>query len=206
MSAPETAAAWPLDDGEALVPAIVQDAETLQVLMLGYVNRAAYERTLELGRMTFFSRSRGRLWTKGETSGNTLDVARLAWDCDGDTLLVRARPAGPTCHRGTTSCFGAETAPGLGFLGHLARTVRARRDADAERSYTARLFEGGLPRIAQKVGEEGVETVIAALGSEPGELVSESADLLFHLLVLWEASGVAPEAILDELRRRHAPA
>lgn len=193
---------WP-EDAPDLLPAIVQDADTLQVLMLAYMNRAALEATQASGRVTFYSRSRERLWEKGETSGNTLHLVSLALDCDRDTLLVRARPVGPACHRGTTSCFDDGTAPGVGFLVALAGVIEQRTGADPEESYTARLLAAGLPRIAQKVGEEGVETVIAALAEGKDELRGEAADLLYHLLVLLRAAGVELGEVLDVLRDRH---
>jgi phosphoribosyl-ATP pyrophosphohydrolase/phosphoribosyl-AMP cyclohydrolase len=196
-----TSLEWP--GGDELLPAIVQDAATLQVLMLAWMNREAYERTLESGRVTFYSRSRQRLWTKGESSGNWLELVSATFDCDRDTLLVRARPAGPACHLGTTSCFGDERAPGVGFLARLVQVVRARRGADAAESYTARLLESGVARIAQKVGEESVETVIAATRGAPDELREESADLVYHWLVLLEASGVELDEVVEALRRRH---
>lgn len=191
-------------DDRGLLPVVVQDAATGAVLMVAFADREAVERTVATGEAWFWSRSRGRLWRKGETSGNVLDVVSVTADCDSDALLVRARPRGPTCHRGTASCF-EPAVPGL-ELGWLARVVAERRTADVAASYTARLFAEGLPRIAQKVGEEGVETVIAGLdASEKGRerLVTESADLLFHLLVLLEARGVAPEEVARELERRH---
>jgi phosphoribosyl-ATP pyrophosphohydrolase/phosphoribosyl-AMP cyclohydrolase len=196
---------WPADD-DALLPAVVQDAGTLQVLMLAYMNRAAYEETCRGRRVTFFSRSRGRLWTKGETSGNTLSLVELAFDCDRDTLLVKALPAGPACHLDTTSCFGTETAPGPGFLAWLERVVAARVGADPESSYTARLLDAGLERIAQKVGEEGVETVVAALREDDAALAGEAADLLYHLVVLLQARGLELSDVVETLRDRHANA
>ena len=195
---------WPASD-ETLLPAVVQDAQTLQVLMLAYMNRAAYEATCNSELVTFYSRSRAQLWTKGETSGNTLRLAELSFDCDQDTLLVKAFPAGPACHLQTTSCFGTSTAPGVGFLARLARVVEQRATAAPESSYTARLFDAGLERISQKVGEEGVETVIAALCGDDTALKSEAADLLFHLLVLLHARGLALDDVIEVLRDRHKP-
>jgi phosphoribosyl-ATP pyrophosphohydrolase/phosphoribosyl-AMP cyclohydrolase len=190
------------DKGGGLVPAIVQDASTLQVLMVGYMNRAALERTLESRRVTFFSRSKNRLWEKGETSGHTLELDRLEVDCDGDALLVLAKPMGPTCHRGTTSCFGENDAPGLGFLARLASVIDARRAAPAEESYTARLLAEGVTSIAKKVGEEGVEVAIAAASGD-GRVSEEAADLVYHLLVLLAASESSLEDVADVLRKRH---
>lgn len=195
-------------DDRGLIPVVVQDVGSGAVLMLAYANREAVERTLETGQAHFWSRSRQSPWHKGETSGNTLAVVDVTPDCDGDALLVRARPAGPTCHRGTRSCF--EPNPARLELGWLAAVLESRRGADPEASYTARLLARGIERIAQKVGEEGVETAIAAVsasargGDERRKaLVGEAADLLYHLLVLLEASGVDPSEIGDELLRRH---
>ena len=189
-------------DDRGLIPVVVQDVGSGAVLMLAYANREAVELTLETGQAHFWSRSRQALWRKGETSGNTLAVVEVTPDCDGDALLVRARPAGPTCHRGTRSCF--EPNPARLELGWLASVIADRRGADPETSYTARLLAQGIERIAQKVGEEGVETVIAAVA--PGrraELAGEAADLLYHLLVLLEACGVRPDEIGEVLLRRH---
>jgi phosphoribosyl-AMP cyclohydrolase / phosphoribosyl-ATP pyrophosphohydrolase len=195
-------------DDRGLIPVVVQDVGSGAVLMLAYANREAVERTLETGQAHFWSRSRQSLWRKGETSGNTLAVVDVTPDCDGDALLVRARPAGPTCHRGTRSCF--EPNPARLELGWLAAVLESRRGADPETSYTARLLDRGIERIAQKVGEEGVETAIAAVSASAhgGEarrtaLVGEAADLLYHLLVLLEASGIDPSEIGDELLGRH---
>ena len=205
-----TNAALQFDPVTGLLPAVIQDADTGQVLMLGYVNAAAWEKTLQQGRVTFFSRSKGRLWTKGETSGNFLNVVSLHSDCDSDSVLIMVRPAGPTCHRGTTSCFEqpdqlqAPVAP-VGFLADLERIIQQRHDnpASAPGSYTVSLFEKGLPKIAQKVGEEAVETVIDAVAGHRVTLPGEVADLLYHLLVLLVASGVPLEEVLIELQRRH---
>lgn len=194
---------WPAP-AETLLPAVVQDAETQQVLMLAYMNRAAYEATCSGGLVTFYSRSRARLWTKGETSGNTLHLVELTFDCDRDTLLVKALPAGPACHLETTSCFGTATAPGVGFLAQLVRVIEQRAGADPESSYTASLLDSGLERIAQKVGEEGVETVIAALRQDDAALAGEAADLLYHLLVLLQARDLPFADIVEALRARHS--
>ena len=195
-------------DDRGLIPVVVQDVGSGAVLMLAYANREAVERTLETGQVHFWSRSRQALWRKGETSGNTLAVVEVTPDCDGDALLVRARPAGPTCHRGTRSCFEPNAA--RLELGWLAAVLESRRGADPETSYTARLLGKGIERVAQKVGEEGVETAIAAVsasirgGDERRKaFVGEGADLLYHVLVLLEASGVDPSEIGDELIRRH---
>ena len=186
-----------------LLPAIVQDAETRQVLMLGYMNRAALTETLESGFVTFFSRSKGRLWQKGESSGNRLAIVTILPDCDNDTLLVTAVPAGPTCHLGTTSCFGSAGAEGVGFLAHLSRVVAERAKADASESYTARLIGEGLPRIAQKVGEEGVEIALAAVTRDREGCIEETADLLYHLTVLMEAKGFGWDHVGAKLAERH---
>lgn len=198
-------------DDRGLLTVVVQDVGSGAVLMVAFANREAVERTLATGQAWFWSRSRQSLWKKGETSGNTLDVVEVVADCDGDALLVRARPAGPACHRGTRSCF--EPNPARLELGWLAAVLESRRGADPETSYTARLLSRGIERIAQKVGEEGVETAIAAVsafarGDGEGRerrtaLVGEAADLLYHLLVLLQASGIDPEEISRELERRH---
>jgi phosphoribosyl-ATP pyrophosphohydrolase/phosphoribosyl-AMP cyclohydrolase len=192
---------WAKMDG--LLPAVVQDATTLQLLMVGYMDRAALQASLESGYVTFFSRSKGRLWRKGETSGLHLELRSVLADCDCDALLVLAEPAGPTCHLGTASCFGGETAPGLGWLGQLARIVRKRVGTDAGKSYTARLIEDGPARIAQKVGEEGVELALAGAAGTREACISEAADLMFHVAVLMEARGFTWEDVAEELRRRH---
>ena len=198
-------------DDRGLIPVVVQDVGSGAVLMLAYADREAVEKTLSTGQAHFWSRSRQSLWKKGETSGNTLQVVDVTADCDGDSLLVRALPAGPTCHRGTRSCF--EPNPARLELGWLAAVLESRRDADPETSYTARLLARGIERIAQKVGEEGVEAAIAAVSlatrgaGEGGErrkaLTGEAADLLYHLLVLLQASGLDPGEIKDVLLERH---
>ena len=184
---------------DGLLPAIVQDADTLRVLMLGYVNRESLARTLESGHVTFFSRSRNALWTKGESSGHVLDLVSVQVDCDADTLLVMARPHGPTCHLGRTSCFPDARGDVLAELDRLIATREAERPKD---SYTTRLFEGGTRRIAQKVGEEGVETALAAVAQGDDELLGESADLLYHLLVLLHARGLGLADALAVLEQR----
>lgn len=192
---------WKKVDG--LIPAIVQDVDSGRVLMLGYMNQQALQVSLETKRVTFFSRSRQRLWTKGETSGNELRLREIRPDCDNDALLVLAQPVGPTCHRGTQSCFGQdqETA-GLEFLSHLEGLVGRRREELPEGSYTTRLFQAGLPKIAQKVGEEGVEIVVSAM-QEPRRSVEESADLLYHLLVFLAARDLRLADVVSELAQRH---
>lgn len=199
------ALAW--EKGTGLLPAIVQDAQTGKVLMLGYMNREALEKTLRTQQVTFFSRSKQRLWTKGETSGNVLEFVELRQDCDHDTLLVLARPNGPTCHTGTTSCFGEEdftVAEQLSFLAKL-ETVIAQRIADKpDGSYTARIWAQGPTRMAQKVGEEGVEVALAAATQDDDRLISESADLLFHLALLLKSRNLSLAKVVRELEQRHA--
>lgn len=197
-------------DSAGLVPAIVQHARSGEVLMLGYMNEEALRRTAETGLVTFWSRSRGRLWQKGETSGNVLRLVELRQDCDGDALLVRAEPAGPTCHTGEPSCFHrtldgqpAGRAPASVILTELADLI-ARRNADRpEGSYTTRLLTGGVDRIGKKIGEEAAEVIIAAKNASADELAWELSDLLYHSLVLLEQQGIAPETVWHELRRRH---
>ena len=189
--------------GGGLVPAIVQDANTEQVLMLGYMNEASLAKTQETGLVTFYSRSRKELWTKGETSGNTLKLKSITVDCDNDTLLVRTVPTGPTCHEGTVSCFGDKGPQGLGFLSYLEDLIEGRKTATADSSYTASLLQGPLRRIAQKVGEEGVETALAAVAETEDKLTSEAADLIYHLLVLLAAKDVKLDSVIAELKSRH---
>jgi phosphoribosyl-ATP pyrophosphohydrolase/phosphoribosyl-AMP cyclohydrolase len=188
---------------DGLVTAIVQDADTLQVLMVGYMDAAALAKTEQSGLVTFFSRSRQQLWTKGETSGNTLEFVSITPDCDRDTLLVLARPNGPTCHEGTVSCFGDDGAQGVGFLGHLARVIESRKGADPNESYTAKLLAGPLVKAAQKVGEEGVETALAAVAESDEAFKGEAADLLYHLLVVMAAKDVSVEDVIAVLQARH---
>lgn len=200
LNAPFDELAWEKQDG--LLPAVVQDADTLAVLMLGYMNREALQATLDSGRVTFFSRSRQRLWTKGESSGHFLELVTVETDCDADTLLVQARPQGPTCHLGRASCF-AQAPARASFLGELDELIAARdRDRPAG-SYTTALFEGGMRRIAQKVGEEGVETALAAVAQPDEELLGEAADLLYHLMVLLRARGLGLSQVEALLRQRH---
>jgi len=191
------------EKGGGLVPAIVQDAKTEQVLMLGYMNEDSVAKTQKTGLVTFYSRSRQELWTKGETSGNTLKLQSITVDCDHDTLLVRAIPTGPTCHEGTVSCFGDTGPEGLGFLSYLEDLIEDRKSADADNSYTAQLLQGPLRRAAQKVGEEGVETALAAVAETDDKLTSEAADLVYHLLVLLAAKDVKFESVIAELKGRH---
>lgn len=202
--APERRLDWAKGDG--LLPVVVQDADTLRVLMLGYMNDEALAATRASGHVTFYSRSKQRLWTKGESSGHVLDVVSIDVDCDEDTLLVLARPHGPTCHLGRTSCFpGAPGAAGAGiaFLGELDALVAQRERERPQGSYTTTLFEKGTRRIAQKVGEEGVETALAGVAQGDEELLGESADLLYHLTVLLRARGLSLADAVAVLERRH---
>lgn len=187
--------------GDGLLPVVVQDADSLAVLMLGYANAESLKLTLATGHMTFYSRSKQRLWTKGESSGNVLAVVAVRVDCDNDTLLVSARPAGPTCHTGSESCF--DQAPG-NFLGRLDAFVRQREQQRPVGSYTTSLFDGEIRRIAQKVGEEGVETALAGVAQDDAALLGESADLLFHLIVLLRARGLSLADAVAVLAARHA--
>lgn len=193
--------AW--DKMGGLIPAVVQDCASATVLMLGYMDRAALSATLDSGLATFLSRSRQRLWQKGETSGNVLRVAAIHTDCDGDALLVLAEPHGPTCHLGTQSCFDAMP-DGVAWLGELARITAARALAPPHESYTARLIADGLPCIAQKVGEEGVEVALAAVTRDPGGTAEEIADLLYHLTVLMQARGIGWQQVVSILQSRHS--
>ncbi len=188
--------------GGGLIPAVVQDADTLQVLTLAYMDEAALQETLESGEATFFSRSRGGRWRKGETSGNRLKVVSVTPDCDGDAVVVAVRPMGPACHLGVTSCFGTATAPGVGRIAALERTIAERAAAAPESSWTARLLADGPKRAAQKVGEEGVETALAGAAGPDEELASEAADLIYHLLVLLKARHMSFQQVLDVLARR----
>ena len=191
------------EKGDGLLPAIIQDASTEQVLMLGYMNAESLTKTQETGLVTFYSRSRETLWTKGETSGNTLKLVSLEADCDQDTILVRAVPTGPTCHEGTTSCFGDKGPQSLGFLAKLENLIESRKTADTESSYTAKLLQGPLHKAAQKVGEEGVEVALAAIAETDDGLVYESADLIYHLMVLLAAKNVKFADVITELQKRH---
>ena len=194
------------EKGNGLVPAIIQDATTKNVLMLGYMNEEAYERTLETGLVTFYSRSRQCLWTKGETSGNVLHLVGIKNDCDGDTLLVSVHPEGPTCHKGTDTCWGEsnKTEP-LQFLSELQDFIERRHEEMPEGSYTTSLFRDGLNRMAQKVGEEALEAVIEAVNGTPERLIYECSDMLYHLIVLLTSKGLRIEQIAKELEERHKP-
>jgi phosphoribosyl-ATP pyrophosphohydrolase/phosphoribosyl-AMP cyclohydrolase len=195
-------------DERGLIPAIVLDSDSAAVLMVAYMNRESLEKTLATGEVHFWSRSREAIWRKGETSGNVLRLHSIVADCDLDCLLVRAEPAGPACHTGRRSCFfeplaGEAPSGDLGdALGRLSRVIRERDRARPEGSYTAELLRKGIPRMAQKVGEESIEVVIAAAAGNMQDLAEESADLLYHLLVLWQASGVTPSAVARALERR----
>lgn len=186
---------------DGLLPVIIQDSVTLRVLMLGYMNREAFELTQISGHVTFYSRTRGCLWTKGETSGNYLTVVDMYADCDGDTLLIKAVPAGPTCHRGTVSCFDTPSAEG--FIRSLSSLVGSRHREMPEDSYTTRLFIKGVKKIAQKVGEEAIETTIEAVDGNRSRFIYEASDLLYHYLVLLEQMGVTLADIEQELQKRH---
>ncbi len=187
--------------GDGLLPVIVQDAVTLKVLMLGYMNREAYEKTLAEGRVTFYSRTHRCLWTKGETSGHFLLVEEMYEDCDADTLLIKAKPIGPTCHRGTTACF--DTPENEGFIRTLQQVIQQRHRDMPEGSYTTRLFIKGVKKIAQKVGEEAVESVVEAVDGNRDRFVYEASDLMYHLLVLMEQMGVTLADMENELALRH---
>jgi phosphoribosyl-ATP pyrophosphohydrolase/phosphoribosyl-AMP cyclohydrolase len=194
---------WQKVDG--LVPAIVQDFQSSQVLMMGYMNQEALVKTGETGQVTFFSRTKERLWTKGETSGNVLQLVNIALDCDSDTLLVKVNPIGPTCHTGTTTCWDgdAQAESQMVWLHQLEQLLAARKSADPDSSYTASLYARGTKRISQKVGEEGVEVALAATSGDKAELVCESADLIYHLLVLLQDQGLSLSDVINKLKERH---
>lgn len=187
---------------DGLLPVIIQDSVTLRVLMLGYMNREAFDLTLSTGHVTFYSRTRSCLWTKGETSGHFLDVVDMYADCDGDTLLIKAVPHGPTCHRGTVSCF--DTPAEDGFIRSLSRLIQQRHAEMPEDSYTTKLFIKGVKKIAQKVGEEAVESVVEAVDGNKDRFTYEACDLIYHLLVLIEQMGISLPELEKELLRRHS--
>lgn len=190
---------------EGMLPAIVQDARNSDVLMLGYMNEESYTATLAKGLVTFFSRSRNELWTKGETSGNFLKLSEISVDCDRDAILVKAIPSGPTCHEGTTSCFAESSPSAMSVLGYLEETIQQRKNSPSDASYTSSLFKAGLDKIAQKVGEEAVEVVIESKNNNRERFLNESADLLFHLMILLEAKDVSLAdvcAVLETRSRR----
>ncbi|MGB3727211.1 MAG: bifunctional phosphoribosyl-AMP cyclohydrolase/phosphoribosyl-ATP diphosphatase HisIE [Glaciecola sp.] len=193
--------AWSKMDG--LLPCIVQDAVSGQVLMQGFMNEDAIHTTLSKQLVTFYSRSKQRLWTKGETSNNTLELIDISADCDLDSILVLANANGPTCHNGTTSCYNEAQLPALSFIAQLENVIATRKDAPADSSYTASLYASGIKRIAQKVGEEGVETALAATVQDLEELKNESADLLYHLTVLLQASNLELSDVVEVLKQRH---
>lgn len=186
-----------------LIPAIIQDANTKNVLMLGFMNREAYEKTLEINQVTFFSRTKNRLWTKGEESGHFLDVKSIEVDCDNDTILIKATPRGPVCHTGTATCFNDNNEFGIEFLSYLQDFIQKRYDEMPEGSYTTSLFKSGVNRMAQKVGEEAVETVIEATNGTDDRLIYEASDLIYHLIVLLTSKGYRIEDLAKELQKRH---
>ena len=189
---------------DGLVPAIIQDQQTGKVLMLGFMNQEAIDATLSQKKVTFFSRTKNRLWTKGEESGNFLEYISMALDCDQDTILIQAKPLGPVCHNGTDTCWGeTNTASGIHFLNTLEEVIAQRKNASADSSYVASLFQKGINKIAQKVGEEAVETVIEAKDNNDDLFIGEAADLLFHYLILLQAKGFNLTDITNELKKRH---
>ncbi|SHN27426.1 phosphoribosyl-ATP pyrophosphatase /phosphoribosyl-AMP cyclohydrolase [Cyclobacterium lianum] len=186
-----------------LVPAIIQDVNSREVLMLGYMNQQALEESIATGKVTFFSRTRQKLWTKGETSGNFLMIHQIEQDCDADTLLIQAKPVGPVCHKGDDTCFAHENKSRTFFIDQLRKVIKDRRKNPAEKSYTASLFAAGINKVAQKVGEEAVEIVIEAKDNDKQLFMGEAADLLFHYLVLLEAKGYELDEVMDVLIDRH---
>jgi phosphoribosyl-ATP pyrophosphohydrolase/phosphoribosyl-AMP cyclohydrolase len=187
---------------DGLVPAIIQDFETKNVLMLGYLNEEAYAKTLELNKVTFFSRSKNRLWTKGEESGNFLEVMDIKIDCDTDTFLIKVKPSGNVCHTGSDTCWNEKNKVSYGFLSELEQTIENRKKNPTEKSYVASLFEKGINKIAQKVGEEAVEVVIEAKDNDDNLFLNESADLLFHYLILLQAKGFSLNDVVGILKER----
>ena len=192
------------DKMDGLVPAIIQDSYTQKVLMLGFMNKEAYEKTLTTGKVTFYSRTKQRLWTKGETSGNFLEVVSIKSDCDNDTLLIQAHPAGPVCHTGTDTCWGEKNEQDIMFLKELQDFIDKRHEEMPEHSYTTSLFRSGVNKMAQKVGEEAVETIIEACNGTDERLIYEGADLLYHLIVLLTSKGYRIEDLARELKERHS--
>ncbi|OBQ52483.1 bifunctional phosphoribosyl-AMP cyclohydrolase/phosphoribosyl-ATP diphosphatase HisIE [Tamlana sp. s12] len=191
-------------DSNGLVPAIIQDATTAKVLMLGYMNEESYQKTIETNKVTFFSRSKQRLWTKGEESGNFLNLVSIKNDCDNDSLLIQVNPVGPTCHKGTDTCWAEENKASYGFFSTLENVIAERvANKDTKKSYVASLFDKGINKVAQKVGEEAVETVIEAMDNNDELFLYESADLLFHYLMLLQAKGFTLKDIEAELKGRH---
>ena len=185
-----------------LVPAIIQDVSTQKVLMLGYMNEEAYQKTIETNKVTFFSRSKNRLWTKGEESGHFLEMISIKNDCDDDTLLIQVNPKGPTCHTGTDTCWGEENTNELAFISDLEKTISDRKNNPTDESYTASLFKLGINKVAQKVGEEAVEVVIEAMDDKDDLFLSESADLLYHYLILLQAKGYVLKDVVNILKAR----
>lgn len=193
------------DKMDGLVPAIIQDSRTLKVLMLGFMNKEAYEKTVETGKVTFWSRTKQRLWTKGETSGNTLTVVDIKADCDNDTLLIKAIPAGPVCHTGSDTCWDEKNQNPIMFLSELQRFIEKRHEKMPEGSYTTSLFKSGCGRMAQKVGEEAIESVIEAMANNNERLIYEASDMIYHLIVLLTSKGLKIEDLAQELQKRHDP-
>ncbi len=191
------------DKMDGLIPAIIQDNNTNKVLMLGFMNEEAYKKTVDTGLVTFFSRTKGRLWTKGETSGNTLQVVTIKIDCDNDTLLIKANPTGPVCHTGTDTCFGEKNEEEVMFLKQLQNFIERRHQEMPEGSYTTSLFQKGVNRMAQKVGEEAVETVIEATNGTEEGFIYEASDMIYHLIVLLTSKGLRIEDLARELKKRH---
>lgn len=189
--------------GDGLVPAVIQDYSTQKVLMLGYMNQEAIDKTLATGKVTFFSRSKQRLWTKGELSGNFLELKTIASDCDNDTLLIKATPTGPVCHTGADTCW-SERNHSEDFLFYLEEIINLRKNSNDEKSYVRSLFSKGINKIAQKVGEEAVEMVIEAMDNDPDKFLNEGADLLFHYLVLLNSKGNTLRDVIDVLQKRHS--
>lgn len=190
---------------DGLIPAIIQDDKTQKVLMLGFMNEEAYDKTLKTGKVTFWSRTKNALWTKGETSGNFLNVVSIKADCDNDTLLIKVNPDGPVCHTGTDTCWGEENDNPMAFLSELQRFIEKRHEEMPEGSYTTSLFQSGVGRMAQKVGEEAVESVIEAMAGNDERLIYEASDMIYHLMVLLTSKGLKIEDLAVELQKRHAP-
>lgn len=193
------------DKMDGLVPAIIQDSRTLKVLMLGFMNKEAYEKTVETGKVTFWSRTKQRLWTKGETSDNTLTVVDIKADCDNDTLLIKAIPAGPVCHTGSDTCWDEKNQNPIMFLSELQSFIEKRHEEMPEGSYTTSLFKSGCGRMAQKVGEEAIESVIEAMANNNERLIYEASDMIYHLIVLLTSKGLKIEDLAQELQKRHDP-
>lgn len=188
-----------------LIPAIIQDDKTHKVLMLGFMNEEAYKKTLETGKVTFWSRTKNALWTKGETSGNYLNVVLIKNDCDNDTLLIKVNPQGPVCHTGTDTCWGETNENPIAFLSELQRFIEKRHEEMPEGSYTTSLFQSGVNRMAQKVGEEAIESVIEAMACNNERLIYEASDMIYHLMVLLTSKGLKIEDLATELQKRHDP-